>query len=53
VIRLKKNPNAQLAPIAAQECPPTGHIFLSRLAETSKKAAKYRIDSVALPLFIE
>ena len=38
-------------PHCRQKCPPTGHIFalgcLSRLAETSRKAAKYWIDSVA------
>ena len=46
-----KNPRAQLAPIADQKCLPTGHIFAlgcrSRLAEMSRKAAKYRINSVA------
>jgi hypothetical protein len=47
----EKNPRAQLAPICHQKCLSTGHISalgcLSRLARTSKKAAKYRIDSVA------
>jgi hypothetical protein len=46
----KKSPRSA-RPHCNQKCLPTGHIFtlgrLCRLAETSKKAAKYRIDSVA------
>jgi hypothetical protein len=47
-----KNPSLSSAH-CHQKCLPTGHIFalscLSRLAETSKKSGKYRIDSVACP----
>ena len=46
----KKSP-CSARPHCHQKCLPTGHIFalgcLSRLAEMSKNAAKYRIDSVA------
>jgi len=46
----KKSPRLA-RPHCHQKCLPTGHIFalgcLSRLAEMSKNAAKYRIDSVA------
>ena len=53
----EKNLKAQLAPHCHQKCPPTGRIFplgcLSRLVETSKKTAKYRMDFGRLPLFIE
>ena len=47
----REKSNASARPHCRQKCPPTGHIFalgcLSRLAEMSKKAAKYRIDLVA------
>jgi hypothetical protein len=46
---LKKISRLGSPPTCHQKCLPTGHIFalgrLCRLAETSKKAAKYRIDS--------
>ena len=46
----KKSPRSA-CPHCHQKCLPTGHIFAlgcrSRLAEMSKKAAKYRIDLVA------
>jgi hypothetical protein len=46
----KKSPRSA-RPHCDQKCLPTGHIFAlgcrSRLAEMSRKAAKYRIDSVA------
>ena len=54
--RRRENPRAQLAPIATRNaCPEqvTSLGCLSRLAETSRSAAKYRIDLVACALFIE
>ena len=47
----EKIPRRSSRPHCRQKCLPTGHIFalgcLSCLAETSRKAAKYWIDSVA------
>ena len=55
-IRVKKNPTLSSPPLPPGMSANRAHLALgclSRLAETSKKAAKYWIDSVALPLFIE
>jgi hypothetical protein len=54
-IRVKKNPTLSSPPLPPGMSANRAHLALgclSRLAETSKKAAKYWIDLVALPLFI-
>jgi hypothetical protein len=52
----QKNLNAQLAPIAMRNAHQTGtslRLAVSLVAQTSKKAAKYRIEFGRLRLFIE